>query len=79
MRRALALLLGFAYMVLLIEGIRVAVAWWKGELADPGLVDGLLLASLPVLAWIWWRHFSVFGCKKGCALPPKDGDAPPGP
>jgi hypothetical protein len=65
---------GFGYLVLLIEAIRAAVAWWKGELAQPGWMDIGLLGLLPALIWIWWRYISPFGqaCPK-CALPPEDG------
>jgi ABC-type Fe3+-siderophore transport system permease subunit len=65
---------GFGYLVLLIEAIRAAVAWWKGELAQPGWDDIALMGLLPVLLWIWWRYISPFGqaCPK-CALPPEDG------
>lgn len=71
MKRLLLLLAGFGYLVLLIEAIRAAVAWWQGELAQPGWDDIVLLGLLPVLAWIWWRFISPFGrdCPK-CALPP---------
>lgn len=74
MKRVLLLAAGFGYMVLLIEAIRAAVAWWQGGLTQPGWGDIALIAVLPVLAWIWWRHISPFGrdCPK-CALPPEDG------
>ncbi|MBM3391755.1 MAG: hypothetical protein FJY34_07240 [Betaproteobacteria bacterium] len=71
MRRLLLLVAGFAYMVLLIEAVRAAVAWWRGE-ADPGPLDFALIGLLPILAWIWWRHLSMFrkDCgKAACALP----------
>jgi len=71
MRRLLLLAAGFAYMVLLIEAVRAAVAWWRGE-ADPGSLDFALIGLLPILAWIWWRHLSMFrkDCgKAACALP----------
>lgn len=76
MKRTLLLAAGFAYLVLLVEGIRTAVAWWHGELAQPGWIDMALLALLPLLAWVWWRFLSPFGrdCPK-CAIP-LDG-APP--
>lgn len=72
MKQAALLAAGFAYMVLLIEAIRAAVAWWQGELAQPGWSDIALIAALPVLAWVWWRYISPFGrdCPK-CALPPE--------
>lgn len=71
LRLALQLALGFGYMVLLIEAIRSAVAWWRGDTAlGPG--DGLLIASLPLLAFIWWRYLSPFGCRRGrCLAPPE--------
>jgi ABC-type Fe3+-siderophore transport system permease subunit len=50
MKRLLLLAAGFAYMVLLIEAIRAAVAWWRGDLAQPGWDDIVLLGLLPVLA-----------------------------
>ena len=59
MRRALLLLLAFGYAVLLFEALRTTYAWWQGELA-PGWPDYLLVAVLPLLAWIWWRRFSMF-------------------
>ena len=76
MKRILLLAVAFGYMVLLIEAIHSAVAWWKGELAQPGVTDIALIGLLPVLAWIWWRYLSPFGrdCQK-CALPP-DGAGP---
>ena len=69
---------GFAYMVLLIEAIRAAVAWWQGELAQPGWSDIALTALLPLLVWIWWRHISPFG-RPGCAkcLPPSEPEPRP--
>ena len=71
-KRIALLAAGFGYMVLLIEAIRAAVAWWQGELAQPGWSDIALIGTLPVLAWIWWRYISPFGqeCPK-CALPPE--------
>jgi hypothetical protein len=27
------------------------------------------VAAFPLLAWLWWRHFSVLGCKRDIALP----------
>jgi hypothetical protein len=74
MKRLLLLSAGFAYLVLLIEAVRAAVAWWRGELAQPAWDDIVLLGLLPILLWIWWRYISPFGrdCQK-CALPPGEG------
>lgn len=74
MRRLALILAAFAYMVLLIEAVRAAVAWWRGE-AALGALDYALIAALPLLAWVWFRHFSMFrkGCAKGaCELPGKE-------
>ena len=77
MKRLLLLSAAFGYLVLLIEAIRAAVAWWQGDLLQPGWDDIALLGLLPVLAWIWWRYLSPFGrdCQK-CALPPEAGKSP---
>jgi hypothetical protein len=76
-KRIVLLGAGFAYMVLLIEAIRAAVAWWQGELAQPGWSDKALIVLLPLLIWIWWRYISPFG-HEGCAkcLPPEPGQHP---
>ena len=78
MKRLLLLAAAFGYMVLLIEAIRAAVAWWQGELAQPGWADIALIALLPGLAWIWWRYISPFG-RADCAkcLPPSEPDPRP--
>ena len=77
MKRAALLAAGFGYLVLLIESLHAAVAWWHDELAPPGGSDILLIALLPVLIWIWWRYLSPFGrdCQK-CALPPEPREHP---
>jgi hypothetical protein len=75
MRRLALLAAGFAYMVLLVEAVRAAVAWWRGE-AALGPLDYALLAALPLLAWVWLRHLSVFrkDCAKAACQPPSRGD-----
>jgi len=83
MRKLGAILLGFGYMVLLIESLRVSIAWWRDELGDPDPLELLLLAVLPLLTWIWWRYLSIFrrNCDKvQCALPndrPANSSPPP--
>lgn len=73
MKRIGKILLLFGYMVLLIEAIKLAVAWWHGEVESFGLDEWLVVASLPVLAWFWWRHLSPFGQGRGqCLLPDRD-------
>jgi hypothetical protein len=65
----LVLLLG-----LLIACLKVTVGWWRGELdlAEDG--NWLWLVLFPILLAIWWRYFSVFGCKEPACLLPKDED-----
>lgn len=78
MKRILLLAAAFAYMVLLIEAVRAAVAWWHNELAQPGWSDIVLIALLPLLVWIWWRYISPFGrtdCAK-CLPPGEPGQHP---
>lgn len=70
MKRFGGLLIAFGYAVLLFEALRTAMAWWNGELTEIGLEEILLVAALPLLAWIWWRQFSVFGRRRGACLPP---------
>jgi hypothetical protein len=38
------------------------------------MIDYLLLGALPLLAWIWWRHLSMFrkDCGKAACLTPED-------
>ncbi|MBI4808187.1 MAG: hypothetical protein HY799_04500 [Nitrosomonadales bacterium] len=63
----LVLLLG-----LLIASLKVTVGWWRGELLLTEDGNWLWLALFPVLLVIWWRYFSVFGCKEPACLLPKD-------
>lgn len=65
-RRFLTLLFAFAAMVLGIEGIRRAVDWWNG--IPPAPLDFVLIACLPLLAWLWWRYLSPFGKGRGQCL-----------
>lgn len=67
-RRILILALAFAGMVLGIEGLRNAIAWWRGELPIPTLFEWVSMASLPLLGWLWWRHLSPFGPGRGRCL-----------
>ena len=58
---------------LLVASLKVAVGWWRGELslADDG--NWLWLVLFPVLLAVWWRYFSIFGCKEpNCLLPMDD-------
>lgn len=67
-RRLLILTLAFVGMVTGIEGIRRAADWWRGVLPAPTLLDYALMASLPLIAWLWWRYLSPFGKGRGQCL-----------
>jgi hypothetical protein len=51
--------LGVLLFVALAQAGTVALAWWRGELAQPGVADALWLLSLPVLVGVYLRWFSV--------------------
>jgi len=75
----LRVLLVPAFFAWLVTALLRAQAWWRGELADAGLLDWALLASLPLLVWIYLRYLSVFGKGRGqCLLPPDGRTGPPG-
>lgn len=59
---------------LLVASLKVAVGWWRGELslADDG--NWLWLVLFPVLLVVWWRYFSIFGCKEPNCLLPRDDE-----
>lgn len=57
---------------LLIASVKVAVGWWRGELSLAEDGNWLWLLLFPVLLVIWWRYFSVFGCREPACLLPKD-------
>jgi len=66
--RLLILALVFVGMVLGIEGVRNAVAWWQGASPAPGAFEWLTISSLPLLGWLWWRYLSPFGRGRGRCL-----------
>lgn len=67
-RRFLILAFAFIGMVVGIEGLRRAVDWWRGLLVMPTPLDYLLMGSLPLLGWLWWRYVSPFGKGRGQCL-----------
>lgn len=55
---------------LMLVCTKVVLGWWKSELALAEDGNWLWLVLLPALFWVWWRYFSIFGCKaQGCLLP----------
>jgi len=72
--RVLLIPVFFAWLVAALLRVQ---AWWRGELAALGALDLILVASLPLLAWIYFRYLSVFGRGKGaCLLPPDERSGP---
>ncbi len=63
-RIALRFALGIALFVACAQAGTVALAWWRGELAQPSPADWFWILSLPVLVGIFLRAFSVF--RPGC-------------
>ncbi len=61
-----------AFFAWLVAALLRAQAWWRGELVEPGVLDALLLGSLPLLGWVYFRYLSVFGKGKGQCLLPGD-------
>ena len=70
--------LGVLLFVALAQAGTVALAWWRGELAQPGIADALWLLSLPVLVGVYLRWFSLL--RPECtACAPDDRPRPGGP
>lgn len=67
-------LLAMTYAGLTLAAVITAHDWWKGQLEDPRWYHWLLLASLPVLAWIYLRHLCVFAPGNGRCLLPVEHD-----
>ncbi len=52
--------------------VKVTVGGWRGELSLAEDGNGFWLLLFPVLLGVWWRYFSVFGCKEPACLLPDD-------
>lgn len=59
----------FALLLLLFPAIGSVVSFIEGESLESW--EWLGVIAFPLLAWLWLRHFSVLGCKEGCAMPDK--------
>ena len=67
-------LLVMAYTALALAAVITARDWWQGDIADMRWYHWLLLACLPLLAWIYLRYLSVFAPGKGQCLLAPDGE-----
>lgn len=67
-------LLGMAYAALTLAAVITASDWWRGDIVEMRWWHWLLLGCLPLLAWIYLRHLSIFAPGNGsCLLPPSRG------
>jgi hypothetical protein len=67
--RVLALMV---LLMLLFYSVSVTVAWWRGEIALTSGGNWCWVGLLPILIGVWWRYFSIFGCKDPACLLPQD-------
>lgn len=70
--------LAAALFVAFVESLKVAVAWWRDGEPPSEWWEWLGVGSLPLLLFIWWRHYSIFGKREPQCLLPRDGAPPPG-
>jgi hypothetical protein len=72
---------GLAAGVLLFAGVAkaatVAIAWWRGEILEPGIAELLWIVSLPVLVAIYLRYFSIL--RPDCRACVPEASKPNGP
>ena len=59
----------FLLLLLLFPAIATLVKVVDSGMAALERWEWALLIALPLLAWLWLRHFSVLGCREGCRLP----------
>lgn len=59
----------FALLLLLFPAIAVFVQALQAGFAGLSWWEWSLIAALPALAWVWFRHFSVMGCRDDCRHP----------
>ncbi len=73
------LALAGALFVAFVESLKVAVSWWRGGQPPAQWWEWLGVAALPVLVFLWARHYSIFGKKEPRCLLPEDGGHNPRP
>jgi hypothetical protein len=67
--RVLALIV---LLALLFYSVSVTVAWWRGEITLTSGGNWCWVGLLPILIMLWWRYFSIFGCKDPACLLPEE-------
>ncbi len=72
MRRALLRPLGLILVLgLMIAAFKVTLAWWRDEISLTEDGNWIWVSLFPLLLVVWWRYFSIFGCKEATCLLPK--------
>ena len=66
--RARPLLL-FLLLLLLFPAAASVARWFQG--ASLGWLEWAGVLAFPLLLWLWWRHFSIIGCRQ-CVAPPDE-------
>lgn len=59
-------------LALMIAAFKVTLAWWRDEITLTEDGNGFWVALFPLLLVVWWRYFSIFGCKEPTCLLPKE-------
>ncbi len=60
----------FFLLLFLFPAIGSLATWLRG--GPMTAWDWLGVFAFPLLAWFWFRHFSILGCREGCALPDQE-------
>jgi hypothetical protein len=61
-----------ALLMLLFYSVSVTAAWWQDEIELTSGWNWFWVGLLPLLIVLWWRYFSIFGCKNPACLLPED-------
>lgn len=59
----------FFLTLALFPAIAIVVRVVGAGTAGLAVWEWLLLLASPLLVWLWFRHFSVLGCRDACRLP----------
>lgn len=61
----------FLLLLALFPAIGSVATWLRGDAMT--LPDWLGVLAFPLLAWLWFRHFSILGCREDCLPPDREG------
>lgn len=75
MKRALLRVLCLILLLgLMIAALKVTLAWWRNEILLTEDGNWIWVSLFPILLVVWWRYFSIFGCKEPACLLPNEKD-----